>query len=93
MYSIPLDPLLVKARRVDTILAIDASSDTDEGWPDGKSLVASYERAASLSKGHQILPFIPSRKTFVKQGINARPTFFGCNASESEIKNQMPLVM
>lgn len=83
----------MKARRVDTIFAIDASVDTDDGWPDGKSLVASYERAAVLGKDHHILPYIPAQKTFAKQGLNKRPTFFGCNATEAEVKDQMPLMM
>lgn len=31
--NIPLNPLLVKAREVDVIIAVDGSSDTDDNWP------------------------------------------------------------
>lgn len=92
-FSIPLDPLLVKARHVDTILAVDGSCDTDLCWPNATSLRASYARAATLPDGQQILPYFPSAETFVDQGLNARPTFFGCNASQTEITDGMPLVV
>lgn len=91
--SIPLDPLLVKARGVDTILAIDGSADTDLNWPNGTALRASYARTATLPDGQQILPYFPSAETFVDQGLNTRPTFFGCNATNAEIQDGMPLVM
>ncbi|KAK9899955.1 hypothetical protein P389DRAFT_156803 [Cystobasidium minutum MCA 4210] len=91
--NIPLDPLLVKARKVDTILAVDGSCDTDLCWPNATSLRASYARAATLPDGQQILPYSPSAETFVNQGLNARPTFFGCNASETEVSDGMPLVV
>lgn len=91
--SIPLDPLLVKARRVDTILAVDGSCDTDLCWPNATSLRASYARAATLPDGQQTLPYFPSAEVFVEQGLNARPTFFGCNASEAEVSAGMPFVV
>lgn len=91
--NIPLDPLLAKARHVDTILAVDGSCDTDLCWPNATSLRASYARTATLPEGQQILPAFPSAEVFVDQGLNARPTFFGCNASETEINDGMPLIV
>ena len=32
--AVPLGPLLVKARHVDVIVAIDASSDDSDNWPE-----------------------------------------------------------
>ena len=46
----PYQPLLVKARGVDTILAIDAVADTDENWAAGLSMIVSTA-APSLSRG------------------------------------------
>lgn len=91
--SIPLDPLLVKSRNVDTIIAIDGSADTDQGWPNATSLRASYARAATLVDGQQILPYFPSAQTVVAEGLNRRPTFFGCNASQAERDDGMPFVI
>jgi lysophospholipase len=91
--SIPLDPLLVKARGVDTIIAVDGSADTDTFWPNATSLRASYARAATLADGYQTLPYFPSAEVFVQQGLNQRPTFFGCNASQSEIDAGMPMIL
>ena len=92
-FSIPLDPLLVKARHVDTIFAIDASADTDQFWPNATSLRASYARTKSIPESEQLLPYFPDAQTFVSAGLNQRPTFFGCNASAAEVQAQMPLVM
>ena len=88
-----MDPLLVKARNVDTIIAVDGSADTDTYWPNATSLRASYARAATLANGYQTLPYFPSAEVFVDQGLNQRPTFFGCNASQSEIDAGMPMVL
>ncbi|KAF8314068.1 hypothetical protein DL93DRAFT_2080560 [Clavulina sp. PMI_390] len=83
--TLPLWPLIHPERNVDVILGIDANSNTDFGWPDGSSIVATGERMkdpgfASLGS----FPTVPAdAATFLNFGLNARPTFFGCNDSVS----------
>lgn len=91
--NIPLDPLLVKARGVDTIIAVDGSGDTEYSWPNATALRSSYARAMALPDGYQTLPYFPSAETFVNDGLNVRPTFFGCNASSAEVDSGMPMVI
>ncbi|GAA6007260.1 hypothetical protein JCM11491_003065 [Sporobolomyces phaffii] len=80
--NVPLSPLLVKARELDFILAADASADTEYSWPNGTSLLATADRAANYSHGFRSFPPIPaSAEDFVAQGLNVRPTFFGCNST------------
>ncbi|GAA5918798.1 hypothetical protein JCM1841_002740 [Sporobolomyces salmonicolor] len=82
--NVPIGPLLVKAREVDFILAADSSADTDYTWPNGTSLLATAARSANYSNGYTNFPPIPaSQDDFVSQGLNVRPTFFGCNSTTS----------
>ncbi|TCD71666.1 Lysophospholipase 1 [Steccherinum ochraceum] len=79
----PIQPLLVKARDIDTIIAIDAPADTDDNFSAGFSLIASQQRA-SLFPGVYSFPPVPkSVDVFISQGLAKRPTFFGCNSSPS----------
>ncbi|PVH91573.1 FabD/lysophospholipase-like protein, partial [Periconia macrospinosa] len=70
-------------RKVDVIFAIDSSADTSSpgaNWPNGTSLVATYERSL-LQSGYQApFPAVPDQNTFVNLGLNSHPTFFGCDA-------------
>lgn len=80
--NVPIGPLLVKARAVDIVLAIDASADTDFNWPNGTALLATANRAANYVDGFTDFPPIPATADdFVNQGLDRRPTFFGCNAT------------
>ncbi|GAA5876162.1 hypothetical protein JCM16303_007041 [Sporobolomyces ruberrimus] len=80
--NVPISPLLVKAREIDFILAADASADTEYSWPNGTSLLATADRAANYSNGFRRFPPIPANADeFVAQGLNVRPTFFGCNST------------
>ncbi|EAW24500.1 lysophospholipase Plb2 [Aspergillus fischeri NRRL 181] len=83
LQNIPLDPLLQPQRHVDVILALDSSADTTTRWPNGTSMVATYERNVDSSETNSGLPFpsVPDQNTFVNLGLNNRPTFFGCNSS------------
>jgi lysophospholipase len=79
LENIPLHPLIQPERAVDVIFAIDSSADTSN-WPNGTSLVATYQR--SLDKTIQngtAFPTIPDQNTFVNLGLNRYPTFFGCD--------------
>ena len=83
LQNIPLHPLIHPARHVDVIFAVDSSADTDNNWPNGTSLVATYERSVNTSgiENGSAFPAIPDQNTFVNLGLNTRPTFFGCNTS------------
>ncbi|KAI9754385.1 MAG: Lysophospholipase 1 [Chaenotheca gracillima] len=83
LQNIPLNPLIQPKRHVDTIFAIDSSADTDHNWPNGTSLVASYQRSLGTIKNGTSFPSIPDQNTFVNLGLNTRPTFFGCNSSNT----------
>ncbi|OCH95307.1 lysophospholipase [Obba rivulosa] len=77
---IPIQPLLVKARGVDVVLAIDAAADTDDNFSDGSSLVTTQKRAALFPSSYSF-PHVPANQSvFLAQGLTKRPTFFGCNA-------------
>lgn len=73
----PLFPLLQPSRGVGVILVNDNSADTSANFPDGSELYQTYMQAqlAGLTK----MPVIPPSSTFVANGYNIRPTFFGCN--------------
>lgn len=85
--NIPLHPLIQPYRHVDVIFAVDSSADTDNYWPNGTSLVASYQRSAMNETGNLAngtsFPAVPDQNTFVNLGLNTRPTFFGCNSSNT----------
>ncbi|KAF8425995.1 lysophospholipase [Tirmania nivea] len=78
--NIPLHPLIQPARNLDVVFAVDSSADISN-WPNGTSLVATYARSLSPMQNNTKFPAIPDWNTFVNLGLNTRPTFFGCNAS------------
>lgn len=83
LQNIPLHPLIQPERAVDVIFAVDSSADTTYSWPNGTSLVATYERSLNSSGigNGTAFPSIPDQNTFVNLGLNTRPTFFGCDSS------------
>ncbi|KAF2151884.1 lysophospholipase [Myriangium duriaei CBS 260.36] len=86
LQNIPLHPLIQPVRAVDVIFAIDSSADTNSSsrapnWPNGTSLVATYERQFVPISNNTVFPSIPDQETFVNLGLNSRPTFFGCDAA------------
>lgn len=90
--NIPLYPLIQPVRGVDVIFAIDSSADTTYNWPNGTSLVATYERSLNNTiQNGTGFPSIPDQNTFVNLGLNNRPTFFGCDASN--ITGTAPLIV
>ncbi|KUJ09635.1 lysophospholipase-like protein [Mollisia scopiformis] len=90
--NIPLYPLIQPIRQVDVIFAVDSSADTDNHWPNGTSLVATYQRSlnATVENG-TAFPSIPDQNTFVNLGLNNHPTFFGCNTSN--LTGPAPLIV
>lgn len=77
--NIPLQPLIQPERGVDVILAFDNSADTSDSWPNGASLISSYERQFGDQSNNTIFPHVPDNNTFVYGGLTEQPTFFGCN--------------
>ncbi|KAK3115845.1 Lysophospholipase 1 [Teratosphaeriaceae sp. CCFEE 6253] len=89
LQNVPLHPLIQPLRHVDVIFAVDSSADTNAslptnasatGWPDGASLIATYERSLNVTmENGTAFPAIPDINTFFNLGLNNRPTFFGCD--------------
>ena len=90
--NLPIHPLIQPNRHVDVIFAVDSSADTSNNWPNGSALVATYERSlnttgpdgntANIANGTSF-PAIPDSNSFLNLGLNKRPTFFGCNSSNT----------
>ncbi|PPQ68206.1 hypothetical protein CVT25_015038 [Psilocybe cyanescens] len=83
----PYGPLLVNSRDLDVIVALEGSADDPvNNWPNGTSLIFSNQRQINfLQKSHKKMPPIPSTPDdFIATGVNARPTFFGCDPSSSD---------
>ncbi|KAF8508644.1 acyl transferase/acyl hydrolase/lysophospholipase [Gautieria morchelliformis] len=79
--QIPIQPLLVGARAVDTIIAIDVSADTADNFANGTEFINSAKRAALFGSLYPF-PTIPSTADiFVQQNLRRHPTFCGCNDS------------
>lgn len=79
--NIPFVPLIQENRNLDIIFAVDSSADMKIQWPDGSSMVHTYERQF-VTQGDKIaFPYVPDTNTIVNLGLNKRPTFFGCDAS------------
>ena len=81
--NIPLHPVIQPIRAVDVIFAVDSSADTANAWPNGTSLVATYQRSLDDISNGTSFPAVPDTNTFVNLGLNTHPTFFGCNSSNT----------
>ncbi|MCJ1369459.1 hypothetical protein MMC20_000670 [Loxospora ochrophaea] len=73
----PIWPLIQPSRTVNVIIVNDNSADTTDNFPNGTEIYQTYLRASQV--GLTKMPVIPPVATFVSQGLNKRPTFFGCN--------------
>ncbi|KAF8650407.1 hypothetical protein AX16_005214 [Volvariella volvacea WC 439] len=84
--NVPYGPLLVNARAIDVIVTIEGSADDPvNNWPNGTGLLFTALRQSTLLQlSHQQLPPIPSTaEAFIETGVNARPTFFGCDPQQN----------
>ncbi|RHZ67855.1 hypothetical protein CDV55_104077 [Aspergillus turcosus] len=75
----PIWPFLQPARAVDVMIVNDNSADTSNNFPNGSEILTTYVQ--SQSAGLTRMPYIPSVETFLSQGLNRRPTVFGCNTT------------
>ncbi|KAG0656865.1 Lysophospholipase 1 [Maudiozyma exigua] len=94
LENIPLVPLIQKQRELDVIFALDNSADTNSSWPDGTSLVSTYQRQFGLQGQGMAFPYVPDENTFVNLGLNTKPTFFGCDAQNlTDLEYIPPLIV
>ncbi|KAH3903297.1 lysophospholipase family protein SCDLUD_000922 [Saccharomycodes ludwigii] len=92
--NIPLVPLLQQERGVDIIFALDSSADTEESWPDGESIVYTYERQFNDVGSYLAFPYVPDQTTIINEGLTERPVFFGCDSSNlTDLTYIPPLVV
>jgi lysophospholipase len=85
--NIPLWPLMQPVRKVDLIFANNNSADTATNFPNGTELMTIYMQALLVGLP---FPFIPDLNTFVSQGLNVRPSFFGCNETNVPLVIYLP---
>lgn len=91
--NIPLAPLIRQDRGLDIVFAVDNSADIGN-WPNGNSLLHTYERQFYEQGENMAFPYIPDTDTMVNLGLNRRPTFFGCEAANlTDLKYIPPLVV
>ncbi|KAF8071892.1 phospholipase B [Lyophyllum atratum] len=91
--NVPYAPLFVRARGLDVIVTIEGSADDPNQWPNGSSLLFTSQRQSTILRpSHQQFPPIPSSvEAFIATGVNARPTFFGCEPEQNP--PEYPLVV
>lgn len=98
--NVPFHPLIQPNRHVDVIFAVDSSADTNAtwptadsapNWPDGISIITTYQRSLSKQGNNTAFPEVPSLNTFLNLGLNTKPVFFGCDASQ--LAGPAPLVV
>ena len=76
----PIWPFINRAV-IDVIIVNENSADTAENFPNGTEIRNTYN--AAQAAGLTRMPPIPSVETFVSQQLNQKPTFFGCNSSDT----------
>ncbi|SMN20087.1 similar to Saccharomyces cerevisiae YOL011W PLB3 Phospholipase B (lysophospholipase) involved in phospholipid metabolism [Maudiozyma saulgeensis] len=92
--TIPFTPLMRKERNVDVVFALDYSSDGSDSYPNGLSVVNSYERQFLDIGKNEAFPYVPGVDAFVELGLNKRPVFFGCNSTNlTDLAYIPPLVV
>ncbi|KAK8103767.1 lysophospholipase [Apiospora kogelbergensis] len=86
--------LTLPERAVDVIFAVDSSADTENSFPNGTALRATYDRTAQPISNGTRFPVVPDAETFINKGLNQRPTFFGCDPKNyttgSKASNPLP---
>jgi len=97
--NIPLFPLLQPERKVDVLIALDASADgkDDEepslySYPNGTQLYSIFTKTKLPSYHGYHMPNIPNAidGTFTNLGYNKRPTFFGCDDIQGPLIVYLP---
>lgn len=78
---IPFIPVMKKEREVDVVFALDQTADTPDLFPNGDSVQYTYERQFTEAGKYDAFPYVPGIDSFVELGLNKKPVFFGCDAS------------
>lgn len=78
--NVPFYPLIQPQRKVDVIFAYDNSADTNQSWPNGASLVLTFERQLLEIGNGTVFPHVPDINSFRNLNLTSRPAFFGCDA-------------
>ncbi|KAJ9219823.1 hypothetical protein DTO169C6_7814 [Paecilomyces variotii] len=76
----PIWPFLQSYRDVDVLIVNDNSADTSANYPNGSEILTTYVQ--STNRNLTKMPYIPSVDIFLAEGLNTRPTFFGCTESD-----------
>lgn len=66
---------------VDVVIVNDNSAETMGNYPNGSGIFHTYE--AAVNAGLTRMPTIPPVSTFVAEGLNQKPTFFGCDSNDA----------
>lgn len=74
--TLAISSLLTTHRKIDTVFAMD----NGDNWPNGRPLVAAYERQFTDQGKSLVVPYVPNTETFLHNNLTAKPTFFGCDA-------------
>jgi len=77
--GVPIWPFLHRA--IDVLIVNDNDADTIDNFPNGTGVLDTYNEA--VAAGLTTMPVIPSAATFAAQGLNKKPTFFGCNTNNT----------
>ncbi|KAJ7895004.1 lysophospholipase catalytic domain-containing protein [Mycena olivaceomarginata] len=79
----PLQPMLVRDRAVDVLIAIDGINDTPDNFAGGVLLIATPHENLP-QRALRPFPAVPtSLAAFAAANLTIRPTFFGCTPSPS----------
>lgn len=73
--NVPFYPLIQQARDVDLIIAFDNSADTDFNWPNGTSIIDTYQRQFSDQGKGTPFPYVPDVNTLAT--FTEKPVFLG----------------
>lgn len=78
----PIQPLLQVERGIDVAFVVDVSEDTAYNYPNGASIVKTYEDQFASSRPDNFVsfPYVPDTTTFINEGLIDKPSFFGCSA-------------
>lgn len=91
LQNIPYYPHLHPQREVDVVFSVDSSADTHSNWPDGISPISTWERSKlPIANGTAPFPPVPDKDSFINLGLNSKPTFFGCDASNFSDPSSVP---
>ncbi|EPQ55428.1 FabD/lysophospholipase-like protein [Gloeophyllum trabeum ATCC 11539] len=82
--AIPIQPLLVKARAVDALIAIDVNAEVNN-YATGGDFISSATRAALFPTAYSFPPIPLNTSTFIAENLTLHPTFFGCETPETPL--------